>query len=236
MANRDSAIGTGAHVASHVIGGVNKVVGAVHKTARRFGKGVGHVIKRAYEEDAASLPGRHIHIHVHDAATARTNDPGIAGTMHEFKHGTLHSGSKKGPKVKSRKQAIAIALSKQRRGDGKDDIDLGRISATGDERRRTMGGKDYGTPEGAKKAAQSRKSSGGQVTVAHSHTAGYHEQRARQLMDTPTNNNYVHGMALKRAATLHRQAAHALKTKAPNARKLSERAHSFARQNFLHMS
>lgn len=32
-------------------------------------------------------------------------------TMHEFKVGKLHSGSKKGPKVKSRKQAIAIALS-----------------------------------------------------------------------------------------------------------------------------
>jgi hypothetical protein len=31
--------------------------------------------------------------------------------MHEFKHGGLHSGSKKGPLVKSRKQAVAIALS-----------------------------------------------------------------------------------------------------------------------------
>lgn len=31
--------------------------------------------------------------------------------MHKFKHGTLHSGSKHGPKVKSRDQAIAIALS-----------------------------------------------------------------------------------------------------------------------------
>jgi hypothetical protein len=34
----------------------------------------------------------------------------VGKTMHEFKHGTLHSGSKKGPKVKSRKQAVAIAL------------------------------------------------------------------------------------------------------------------------------
>ena len=31
--------------------------------------------------------------------------------MHKFKEGTLHSGSKKGHIVKSRKQAIAIALS-----------------------------------------------------------------------------------------------------------------------------
>jgi len=36
--------------------------------------------------------------------------------MHEFKHGSLHSGSKSGPKVKSRKQAIAIAMSEARKG------------------------------------------------------------------------------------------------------------------------
>jgi hypothetical protein len=31
--------------------------------------------------------------------------------MHKYKHGELHSGSKKGPIVKKRKQAIAIGLS-----------------------------------------------------------------------------------------------------------------------------
>lgn len=36
--------------------------------------------------------------------------------MHKFKRGELHSGSKKGPKVKNRKQAIAIMLSEKRRG------------------------------------------------------------------------------------------------------------------------
>ena len=35
---------------------------------------------------------------------------GVREEMHRFKHGTLHSGSKKGPIVKSRKQAIAISL------------------------------------------------------------------------------------------------------------------------------
>ena len=30
--------------------------------------------------------------------------------MHKYKHGTLHSGSKKGPVVTNPKQAIAIAL------------------------------------------------------------------------------------------------------------------------------
>ena len=38
-----------------------------------------------------------------------------AKVLGEFKRGTLHSGSKKGPVVKSRKQAVAIALSEQRR-------------------------------------------------------------------------------------------------------------------------
>ncbi len=40
----------------------------------------------------------------------------VEKVMHEFKEDTLHSGSKKGPKVKNRKQAIAIALSEARRG------------------------------------------------------------------------------------------------------------------------
>ena len=35
----------------------------------------------------------------------------VAKIMKEFKGGKLHSGSKKGPVVKSKKQAIAIALS-----------------------------------------------------------------------------------------------------------------------------
>ena len=39
----------------------------------------------------------------------------VKKVMGEFKRGTLHSGSKRGPKVKSRKQAVAIALSEQRR-------------------------------------------------------------------------------------------------------------------------
>lgn len=34
--------------------------------------------------------------------------------MHKWKKGELHSGSKSGPKVKSRKQAIAIKLSEAR--------------------------------------------------------------------------------------------------------------------------
>lgn len=39
----------------------------------------------------------------------------IKKVMHEWKAGTLHSGSKKGPAVTSQKQAIAIALSEQKK-------------------------------------------------------------------------------------------------------------------------
>lgn len=41
--------------------------------------------------------------------------PGKRNTLDEFKQGTLHSGSKTGPIVKDRKQAIAIALDQARR-------------------------------------------------------------------------------------------------------------------------
>lgn len=39
----------------------------------------------------------------------------VAKVMREFKHGELHSGSKKGPEVRNPKQAIAIALSEARK-------------------------------------------------------------------------------------------------------------------------
>jgi Family of unknown function (DUF6496) len=39
----------------------------------------------------------------------------VRTAMHERKRGQLHSGSKKGPIVKDKKQAIAIGLSEARR-------------------------------------------------------------------------------------------------------------------------
>ena len=42
----------------------------------------------------------------------------VADEMHRWKQGDLHSG-KGGPVVKSQKQAIAIALSEQRRARGR---------------------------------------------------------------------------------------------------------------------
>ena len=40
----------------------------------------------------------------------------VAKVMGEYKRGQLHSGSKKGPQVTSRGQAVAIALSEARKG------------------------------------------------------------------------------------------------------------------------
>ena len=44
-------------------------------------------------------------------ATSKKKPAKIGKVMHEYKAGTLHSGSKTGPAVTSRKQAIAIAMS-----------------------------------------------------------------------------------------------------------------------------
>jgi len=49
-------------------------------------------------------------------ATKKTK---INKVMHEWKTGTLHSGSKKGPVVTNRKQAIAIAISEQTKANKK---------------------------------------------------------------------------------------------------------------------
>ena len=43
----------------------------------------------------------------------------IEKVLKEFKSGTLRSGSKKGPKVKSKRQALAIALSSARKAGAK---------------------------------------------------------------------------------------------------------------------
>jgi hypothetical protein len=45
----------------------------------------------------------------------------VAQVMHEYKAGKLHSGSKKGPKVRNRRQAVAIAMSEagKSRGSGR---------------------------------------------------------------------------------------------------------------------
>lgn len=43
----------------------------------------------------------------------------VEKVMTEFSENTLHSGSKKGPKVKNREQAVAIALNEARKAGAK---------------------------------------------------------------------------------------------------------------------
>ena len=43
----------------------------------------------------------------------------IEKTLHEFKEGSLHSSSKKGPIVTDKHQAVAIALSQARKAGAK---------------------------------------------------------------------------------------------------------------------
>lgn len=45
----------------------------------------------------------------------RAARPKVKKIMDEWKEGKLHSGSKKGPVVKSQRQAVAIALSEARK-------------------------------------------------------------------------------------------------------------------------
>jgi hypothetical protein len=45
------------------------------------------------------------------SASKKAKKTRVDDEMHKFKEGDLHSGSKQGPLVTSRKQAIAIALS-----------------------------------------------------------------------------------------------------------------------------
>lgn len=45
------------------------------------------------------------------ARKKKTGNTKVHTVLSEFKRGTLHSGGKKGPKVTSRDQAVAIAMS-----------------------------------------------------------------------------------------------------------------------------
>ena len=68
-------------------------------------------------EDMAMRPGMRVPMYAKGGEVKGKSK--IAKVMGEYKRGELHSGSKKGPKVKSRDQAIAIALSEARKAGAK---------------------------------------------------------------------------------------------------------------------
>lgn len=53
----------------------------------------------------------------HRAVRSRSGRRKVSRVMREYKKGTLHSGSKRGPPVRSRAQAVAIALSEGRKAE-----------------------------------------------------------------------------------------------------------------------
>lgn len=55
----------------------------------------------------------------HDASKYENKKGKVHKVMKEFKEGKLHSGSKKGPEVKKKSQAIAIALNTARKAGAK---------------------------------------------------------------------------------------------------------------------
>ena len=65
--------------------------------------------------------------------------------MHEWKKGTLHSGSHTGPKVTSRKQAVAIMLSE------KEDESTAHESRSGDKKEDKQEKRNRKAIEGLKK-------------------------------------------------------------------------------------
>lgn len=83
-------------------------------------------------KDHGTLPHGHYHVlhspsssaakeeagHVHHSPLQERVSNKIAINMHEMKAGRLHSGSKHGPLVHSRAQAIAISESQAKKGMG----------------------------------------------------------------------------------------------------------------------
>jgi len=65
------------------------------------------------------------------------NKAKIEKVMSEFKHGSLHSGSKEGPEVTKRKQAVAIALSEARKNSRREsEVELKRYIKNHKRRKR----------------------------------------------------------------------------------------------------
>lgn len=67
-------------------------------------------------QDPGFNPGRPSKMPTHFGPAGRAK---LEKVGHEFKTGTLHSGSKHGPMVTNRKQAVAIMLSEANEAEGR---------------------------------------------------------------------------------------------------------------------
>jgi hypothetical protein len=93
---------------------------------------------------------------------------------------------------------------------------------------------DAGTSEGARKAAQTRKTHGGGATSTYPHSQATHAARAEHLEKQAARfrGNGQHGVAsqYQQVANMHKKASKmALST--PAGRKYSEHVHAMARAN-----
>jgi len=85
----------------------------IHRDAERIDKKdskIHKLLSKLHQKERRPLPKS-----VRKDVRIARGEKKIEDVMHEFKEGMLHSGSKRGPKVKSRRQALAIALSESRR-------------------------------------------------------------------------------------------------------------------------
>jgi hypothetical protein len=77
------------------------------KTSSHAVAAAGHAEKASHH---AKMASHHAKKAAHHSGSGK-----IETVMHEFGEGELHSGSRKGPIVKSKKQAVAIAMSAARK-------------------------------------------------------------------------------------------------------------------------
>lgn len=83
---------------------------------RKLIKALKHEKKEsAKHEKAEHKKKKHVKKRAMKKKHAKPGHKKFEKVMKEFKSGKLHSGSKKGPKVKSKSQALAIAYSEDRR-------------------------------------------------------------------------------------------------------------------------
>lgn len=80
----------------------------LHEKAEKVHKKVNRMEKK---ESSLHNKMKSVHEHMEKESPKKRK---VEKVMHEWAEGKLHSGSKKGPKVKSQKQAVAIALSEAR--------------------------------------------------------------------------------------------------------------------------
>jgi len=100
------------HVEMHMKGKVTK---PKHKKANTAGRPsiVGYKVEPPKTKKKVSK--KNAHKDIKKTMRKKVEKSKMKKVMHEFGKGELHSGSKKGPKVRNTKQALAIAFSEARK-------------------------------------------------------------------------------------------------------------------------